>query len=99
MWDIDRDARTYNGPYPIVAHPPCGPWGKLAWSSRESIIDGITAIRMVHRFGGIVEQPLGSQLFAEYGRDGTVVRVNQSDYGHQSLKPTLLYLVGVQWRP
>ena len=29
-WDKERDARTYIGFNPVIAHPPCQRWGKMA---------------------------------------------------------------------
>lgn len=91
LWGIGRDANTYNGPYPVICHPPCGPWGKLKWNSRESRHHGINAVAFADRWGGVVEQPLGSELFKLHGTAGRVEKVNQCDFGHQAIKPTLLY--------
>lgn len=91
MWGRGRDARTYSGPHPVICHPPCGPWGKYRANCSHSREDGIIAIDMVHRWGGVVEHPVGSSLFRDHGRGGQIERVNQIDFGHAALKPTLLY--------
>jgi hypothetical protein len=92
VWDKERDARNYRGPHPVIAHPPCGPWGCLSWSSQESKDHGIWAMQCAHKWGGVVEQPYSSKLFWHYGKLGcSIQRLNQSDYGHRAEKKTCLY--------
>lgn len=76
VYDMERDARTYDGPWPVVAHPPCTRWSMIngvvlsryphkakefAWGN-----DGGTfahALACVRRFGGVLEHPAGSRAF------------------------------------
>lgn len=73
-WDEKRDARLYAGPWPVVAHPPCGPWGSLSHmrvpnrERRDGDIDCMApAVAAVRRFGGVLEQPARSKAFAMFG--------------------------------
>lgn len=83
-WDESRDARTYPGPWPVVAHPPCARWGRY-WSGAPMFPgryrlgdDGgcfAAALDAVRRWGGVLEHPEGSHAWRVHGlksppRDG-----------------------------
>ena len=79
-WDEMRDARLYDGPHPVVAHPPCQRWGKL-WAGQPLFIkqtgirkvkgdDGgcfAAALASVRKWGGVLEHPWGSHAWAHFG--------------------------------
>ena len=65
-WDEARDATAYAGPGPVVAHPPCGPWGRLRGQcTRQDASLGPVAVGQVLRWGGVLEHPAGSLLWDE----------------------------------
>jgi hypothetical protein len=67
-WDATRDARKYDGPWPVVAHPPCGPWGRLRHLYRGNEHDcAPRAVEQVRKFGGVLEHPAGSKLWEVCG--------------------------------
>lgn len=105
-WDAERDARGYAGPGPVIAHPPCGPWGHLRGLCRlQDATLAPLAVGQVRRWGGLLEHPVGSRLWAACGLPapgegpdewgGVTIRVEQVAWGHACRKPTLLYLVGL----
>jgi hypothetical protein len=78
-WDEERDARRYDGPHPVVAHPPCQRWGKLwagqpLWIKRtgERKIKGDdggcfkAALHAVRIWGGVLEHPWGSHAWPHF---------------------------------
>jgi hypothetical protein len=105
-WDAVRDARKYEGPFPVVAHPPCGPWSRLRFMcTKQDPSCAPRAVEQVRAFGGVLEHPAESQIFRHcrlpfpgelpdsYG--GFTVLVRQVAWGNVCEKPTWLYFVGV----
>jgi hypothetical protein len=65
-WDESRDAKSYDGPGPIVAHPPCGPWGRSRHLYTGNEHDcAPRAVEQVRRVGGVLEHPAQSRLWRE----------------------------------
>ncbi len=75
VWDEARDARLYDGPWPVVAHPPCQRWCRFAkgvekqWGYRVGDDSGTfeAALNAVRRFGGVLEHPADSLAWAQFG--------------------------------
>jgi hypothetical protein len=79
-WDEIRDARQYQGTFPVVAHPPCQRWGKF-WAGQPLWIartgerkkkgdDGgcfAAALASVRQCGGILEHPWSSHAWPHFG--------------------------------
>ena len=75
-WDVTRDARTYRGPWPVVAHPPCQRWGRFWHGSTRKPHqfkmgdDGgcfAAALSAVRQWGGVLEHPADSHAWSWFG--------------------------------
>ncbi len=74
-WDHERDARAYQGPHPVVAHPPCARWGSFArmMEVKSGVAigndDGCfkSALASVESFGGVLEHPARSRAWYHFG--------------------------------
>lgn len=74
-WDEKRDARLYDGPWAVVAHPPCARW--CAWAKNLEQRFGLrvgddggcfeAALAAVRRWGGVLEHPAYSLAWPRFG--------------------------------
>jgi hypothetical protein len=75
VWDEARDARLYDGPWPVVAHPPCGVWCQIAplneaqYGIKVGEDEGrfAAALGAVDRWGGVLEHPAFTKAWRRYG--------------------------------
>lgn len=75
-WPESRDARTYAGPHPVVAHPPCAAWGRYSKPHPGSLARGplrgddggcfAAALTSVRMWGGVLEHPQGSAAWPHF---------------------------------
>lgn len=77
-WDINRDAKLYDGKLPVVAHPPCQLWGNMAfvnyarWGGEHNKPFNDrgyfkSALDNVNRCFGVLEHPAKTRAFKFYG--------------------------------
>lgn len=109
VYDIERDARTWPGGCPVVAHPPCRAWSSLRHHAKPRPDEKALApwaIDQVRTFGGVLEHPRSSQLWLQHGMPtaggppdafgGWLLPIHQHWWGHRAEKPTILYIVGAR---
>jgi hypothetical protein len=77
LWPKNRDARMYNGHYPVIAHPPCQRYGNLGvanyarWGGENNrpLNDRgcfASALASVNCWGGVLEHPAFSAAWPMY---------------------------------
>lgn len=108
-YDAQRNALTWEGGCPAVAHPPCRAWGRLKAFAKPQPGErelATWAVDQVRRYGGVLEHPAFSSLWPtaglprpEEGRDafgGWTLAISQHWWGHRAEKLTWLYIVGIE---
>jgi hypothetical protein len=108
VYDIDRNAMTFPGGMPVVAHPPCRAWSAYCRHQAKPLPGekdlAPWCVEQVRANGGVLEHPANSCLWNELRlprpggpvlADGWSMAVNQSWFGDTRTKKTWLFIVGV----
>ena len=107
-YDASRNATTWPGGKPVIAHPPCRSWSRLKAFSRP--VPGereaaIWVVDQIRQHGGVLEHPSFSSLWeaADMPLPGTrdayngwTLPIAQFWLGHKCMKMTWLYIVGCE---
>lgn len=108
VFDIERDARTWQGGAPVVAHPPCRMWGRLSHFAKGRPDEkdlARFAVAQVRQHGGVIEHPAFSTLWEDQNLPapgvfdalgGWTLPVLQQWWGHRAAKATWFYIVGAK---
>jgi hypothetical protein len=92
-YDINRDAFSYSGHNPVIAHSPCRCFSKLRSFVRVPGSDFKLAqfcYQVLKTNGGILEQPAGSKMKDYLGLPAPLY-VDQFWFGYPIRKPTWLW--------
>lgn len=106
VYDLKRNATSFVGDMPVVAHPPCRAWGQLRAFSKPLAGEkdlAFFALEKVRENGGVLEHPKNSTFWQaaslpppgcvdKFG--GFTLPVMQCWWGHKAEKATFLYIVG-----
>jgi len=108
VYTAERDARSFPGGKPVIAHPPCRAWGRLRHFAKPLPGEkelALFAVEQVRKNGGVLEHPFKSTLWKAAGlprigeRDawgGYTICFPQWWLGHRAEKASLFYIVGVE---
>lgn len=108
IFDADRDAWTFDGSTPVIAHPPCRLFGKLHKHAkaddpiRERAL-GVFCAHAVLSNGGVLEHPSYSKLWklanlplpGKPDSRGFTLDIDQYWFGHPCIKRTWLFVSGL----
>jgi len=108
VYDEERDALSFTGNNPVIAHPPCRAWGRLRKFAKPVPYEkdlARFAVAMVRSNGGVLEHPAASTLWQDQSLPGNheydefggfTIHVDQHSFGHKAKKSTALYICGIR---